>query len=241
MTNTLPKWTEDRTAALAAEVNEDTLVTRDDVAQLAEQFETSTRSIASKLRKMGYSVETVAAAPKAFSDDEAEALRNFVENNEGAFTYGEIAEQFADGKFTSKAIQGKLLSMELTGSVKATPKAETPKSYTEAEEAKVVELANAGKFLEEIADAVGKSVASVRGKALSLSTSGVIAAIPAQRDKKAAAVDPYEALGDLTVLTVEEIAEKLDKTERGVKTTLTRRGLVAKNYNGAAKQKKAAE
>ena len=41
-------------------------------------------------------------------------------------------------------------------------------------------------------------------------------------------------------MTVEEIADEIGKTERGVKTMLTRRGLVAADYDGAAKKEKAA-
>jgi len=41
-------------------------------------------------------------------------------------------------------------------------------------------------------------------------------------------------------LSVEEIAEQIGKTARGVKTMLTRRGLTASNYDGAAKAAKAA-
>jgi hypothetical protein len=40
-------------------------------------------------------------------------------------------------------------------------------------------------------------------------------------------------------LTVEEIATAIDKTARGVKTMLTRRGLVASDYDGASKKEKA--
>ena len=36
--------------------------------------------------------------------------------------------------------------------------------------------------------------------------------------------------------TVEEIADEIGKTVRGVKTMLTRRGLQCANYNGAAKK-----
>ena len=42
-------------------------------------------------------------------------------------------------------------------------------------------------------------------------------------------------------MTVEAIAETIGKTARGVKTMLTRRGLVASDYDGAAKKEKAAE
>jgi hypothetical protein len=40
---------------------------------------------------------------------------------------------------------------------------------------------------------------------------------------------------DVTEMTVEAIAETIGKTARGVKTMLTRRGLVAADYDGAAK------
>jgi hypothetical protein len=42
-------------------------------------------------------------------------------------------------------------------------------------------------------------------------------------------------------MTVVEIAEAIEKTPRGVKTMLTRRGLAAADYDGAAKRDKAAE
>ena len=40
-------------------------------------------------------------------------------------------------------------------------------------------------------------------------------------------------------MTVEAIAEEIGKTTRGVKTMLTRRGLTAADYDGAAKAAKA--
>lgn len=238
---TTPKWNDERTAALEAGVNGESPVTKATVARLAEELETSPRSVSSKLRKLGHKVELASAAPKAFTDEEADELRDFVETNDGQFTYAEIAANFAGGKFEPRAIQGKILSMELTGSVKPTPKPETTKTYTDEEQAKIVELANSGAFVEDIAAAVNKSVASVRGKLLSLLRDGSVPAIPKQREVKGQAPDSLEALGDVSVLTVEEIAEKTGKTERGVKTMLTRRGVTAKNYDGAAKAKKAAE
>ena len=39
-----------------------------------------------------------------------------------------------------------------------------------------------------------------------------------------------------TDMTVEQIADEIGKTVRGVKTMLTRRGLQCANYNGAAKK-----
>lgn len=239
---TLPKWNEDRTNQLTEAVGSETPVTKATVARLAEELETSTRSVSSKLRKLGFDVELASAAPKAFSDEEAESLRDFVESNEGAYTYAEIAENFAGGKFGARAIQGKILSMELTDAIKPTPRPETTKTYTDAEQETVVSMINAGNFVEEIADALGKTVASIRGKALSLLREEAITEMPKQRDVKGRAPDSLESLGDVSGLTVAEIATQLDKTERGVKTMLTRRGVTAKDYDGAAKAaKKVAE
>jgi hypothetical protein len=237
--STTPKWTEERTTQLINSVGSETPVTRDTVAALATELNTSTRSIASKLRKLNYDVELASAAPRAFSDEATEELREFVTENSGVYTYAQIAENF-QGDYTAKAIQGKILSMELTSHVKEAPKVEHPKSYSDTEEALVLKLINAGKFVEEIADAVGKSVQSVRGKALSLQRAGQIPAMPKQRDVKGPAADPLATLGDVTKLTVAEIAEKIGKTERGVKTMLTRRALDASDYKGATKKEKAA-
>lgn len=236
---TTPKWTEERTAQLVDGVGDESPVSRSTVAELAVELETSTRSISSKLRKLGYDVELASAAPRAFSDEVTVELREFVLNNSGTYTYAEIAENFP-GDYTAKAIQGKILSMELTSHVKEAPKVEHAKSYSADEEALVLKMIHAGKFVEEIADAVGKSVQSVRGKALSLQRAGEIEAMPKQRDVKGPAADPLEAIGDVAAMSVAQIAEKIGKTERGVKTMLTRRGLKASDYDGAAKKEKAA-
>ena len=57
--------------------------------------------------------------------------------------------------------------------------------------------------------------------------------------KGASKADPLADLGDVSGMTVEEIATAIDKTARGVKTMLTRRGLVAADYDGASKKEKA--
>jgi len=235
---TTPKWTEERTAQLVNSVGDESPVSRATVAELAEELGTSTRSISSKLRKLGFDVELASAAPRAFSDEVTEELRHFVTQNTGEYTYAQIAEKFPGG-YTAKAIQGKILSMELTGHVKETPKAEHAKTYSADEEALVLKLIREGRFVEEIAEAVGKTVQSVRGKALSLQRSGEIEAMPKQRDLKGPAADPLDAV-DVSGLTVAQIAEQIGKTERGVKTMLTRRGLTAADYDGAAKKEKAA-
>lgn len=237
---TLPRWTDERTAQLNTAVAGESPVSRETVIRLADELETTPRSISSKLRKMGVEVESATAAPKAFSEDEASELADFVQANSGKLTYAQVAEQFAEGKFTSKQIQGKVLSLELHSHVAPTPKVEVQKSYTDAEEAKIIELAKSGAYFEDIASAVGRTVPSVRGKALSLLRAGLIDAMPTQRDVKGAAPDAFEALGDVSALTVAEIAAKLDKTDRGVKTMLTRRGVKVADYDGAAKAAKAA-
>lgn len=236
---TLPRWNDERTNQLTASVGDETPVSRDTVARLAEELETSTRSVSAKLRKLGYEVETASAAPKAFSDDQAEALREFVEDHAGEFTYAQIAEQFEGGAFSAKQIQGKILSLELTGSVAPTPKAETAKTYTDAEEARVIEMCRSGAFVEDIAADLNRPVPSIRGKALSLLRAGSIDSMPQQREVKGSAPDAFEALGDVSGLTVAQIAEKLGKTERGVKTMLTRRAVTVSDYDGVAKAEKA--
>jgi len=237
----IPKWTDERTSALTNFVGSESPVTYATVVEAADQLETSPRSVASKLRKMGHEVESSASVTtRAFSDAQETTLSNFVTDNSGQYTYGQIAEAFEGGEFSSKQIQGKLLSMQLTEHVKPTPKVESVRTFSDAEEAEFVKHASNGAYLEDIAEALGRTVNQIRGKALSLLRHGSIASIPAQKESKAAAkADPLEGV-DVASLSVEEIAEQIGKTARGVKTMLTRRGLTASNYDGAAKAAKAA-
>ncbi|MBL6840557.1 MAG: hypothetical protein ISQ84_00220 [Pelagibacterales bacterium] len=237
----IPKWTEERTASLTDFVGSESPVTYATVVDAADQLETSPRSVASKLRKMGHEVESSASVTtRAFSDAQETTLNSFVTDNSGQYTYGQIAEAFEGGEFSSKQIQGKLLSMQLTEHVKPTPKVESVRTFSDAEEAEFVKHASNGAYLEDIAEALGRTVNQIRGKALSLLRQGSIASIPAQKESKAAAkADPLEGV-DVASLSVEEIAEQIGKTARGVKTMLTRRGLTASNYDGAAKAAKAA-
>lgn len=236
------KWSDDAVAALTSVANRESPVSADSVRALAAQLSVTDRSVAAKLRQLGHTVASMAAvkAP-TFSEDQAVALKGFVESNANNLTYKEIAEGFQGGAFSAKQIQGKLLAMELTGLVKAAEKVEAVRTYTEAEESKFISLVNAGKFIEEIAEALGKTIASVRGKALSMTRSGAIASIPAQKESHAKNdTDPVEALGDkIATMTVAEIATATGKSERGVKTLLTRRGIKVADHDGAAKKEKA--
>lgn len=232
----LQKWTEERTATLVELVGSVESVTQAAVREVAEALETTTRSIAAKLRKMGYKVETVEAAAPKYTEEQEAALRDLVTSNSGSYTYGEIAEAFEGGAFSAKSIQGKLLSMELTSHIKPTPPKVTAKTYTDAEESKFLKLVDAGNTIQQIAAAMDREVPSVRGKALSLFRSGLIKAIPeSEASEKAAVEDPLTALGDISNMTVAEIAEAINKTPRGVKTMLTRRGLNASDYKAKVK------
>jgi hypothetical protein len=237
---TTPRWTEDRTSILSAVVEGMDMVSQDTVARAAVELDTTTRSISSKLRKMGFDVELAASAhKKAFTDEQATELADFVTNNDGQYTYADIAGSFEGGIFTAKQVQGKILSMELTNFVKPAEKIEVARTYTPTEEATFLEMHANGAFVEELAEALGKSINSIRGKALSFLRSGDITSIPKQKESRAKAnVDALEALGDISGLTVEQIADNIDKTVRGVKTMLTRRGLTCSNHDGAKKAAK---
>ena len=237
----LPKWTDERTSALTNFVGDESPVSQATVAEAASELETSTRSISSKLRKMGHDVELASAsATRAFSDAQEATLSAFVSDNSGEYTYAEIAGHFEDGAFSPKSIQGKILSMELTGHVKPAPKVEAVRTYSPDEEVVFVKMVNDGAFVEAIAAELDRSVNSVRGKALSLLRSGDIDAIPRQETTKGSSKeDPLAELTDIGSMGVEDIAEAIGKTARGVKTMLTRRGLSAADYDGAAKKEKA--
>ncbi len=235
------KWSDEAVATLLSIVGNESPVSVAAVEQAATSLGVSARSVASKLRQLDREVASMAKEKvAAFSAEQGEELAAFVRANAGAYTYKEIAEKFPGG-FTAKQIQGKLLALELTGSVKPAEKVEVARTYTEAEEATFIKMAQAGKYIEEIAVALGKEIPSVRGKALSLSRKGQIDKIPAQKDSHAKnVVDPVTALGDkIATMTVAEIAAAVDKTERGLKTLLTRRGIKVADYDGAAKKAKA--
>ena len=236
----LPKWTDERTAQLTEFVGGESPVSQGTVAEAATDLETSTRSISSKLRKMGFDVALASAgAVRAFSDAQEDTLSAFVTDNSGEYTYAEIAGHFEDGHFSAKSIQGKILSMEMTDHVKPAPKVEAVRTYSPAEEVTFVSMVQAGAFVEAIAAELDRTVNSVRGKALSLLRSGDIDAIPRQETTKGASKeDPLAGIA-VDGMTVEAIAESIGKTARGVKTMLTRRGLTAADYDGAAKKEKA--
>ena len=191
---------------------------------------------------MKYEVELASArATRAYSEDQENTLSALVTANSGEYTYQDIAAKFEGGAFTAKSVQGKILSMELTEHVKAAPKAETVRTYSPAEEVIFVQMVKAGAFVEAIAEKLGRTINSVRGKALSLLRAEEIDGMPKQEFTKGAAKeDVFAALTNIAEMTVEAIAEAVDKSPRGVRTMLTRRGVKAADYDGAAKKAKAA-
>jgi DNA-directed RNA polymerase specialized sigma24 family protein len=241
---TKQNWTDERTAQLVDAVAGLTVVTQDKLAELADLLETTSRSVGSKLRSLTKDGTLILEVQKA-SDiarvtwpeaDEAE-LKAFLEANAGVFTYSEVAASFQGGKFTTRQLQGKILSLELTDAVKKAEKAAPVRSYTEEEEALYVAKAAEGASLEEIAEVLGKSIQSIRGKGLSLMRENRIVKIPSQTVSQAKAVkaDPFEGL-DISEMTAEEVAKEIGSSVRGVKNTLTRRGVSCKNHDGAAKR-----
>ena len=237
----LPKWTDERTQQLVDFVGDTSPISQAMVADAAEDLETSTRSVTSKLRKMGYDVELASSVSnRTFSEEQESTLSNFVTDNSGQYTYADIASSFEGGQFSAKSIQGKILSMELTSHVKPAEKPESVRTYSPEEENTFTTMVNDGAFVEEIAEALGKSVNSIRGKALSLLRSGDIGAIPKQKETKGSSkADPLAEVSDIENMNVEDIADEIGKTVRGVKTMLTRRGLTCADYDGAARKEKA--
>ena len=211
----LPKWTDERTQQLVDSVGSGP-VSQETVKAVAQELDTSTRSVSSKLRKMGHEVELASAvSTKSFSDAQESTLEAFVTDNSGQYTYAEIASSFEDGHFSAKSIQGKILSMELTSHVKPAEKQESVRTYSPDEETTFVSMVNGGSFVEEIADALGKSVNSIRGKALSLLRSGDINAIPKQKETKGSSkTDPLADISDIDTMNVEDIADEIGKTVR---------------------------
>ena len=148
MTEKTKKWSDEVVNKMLSIVGSESPVSAATVQEvvdaLGEDF--STRSVASKLRQLDRDVASLAQVKaSAFTEEETDALVYFVEANEGKLTYKEISENFSDGKFTAKQIQGKLLALELTSSVKPAEKVEVARTYSASEEAKFVKMAEDGR------------------------------------------------------------------------------------------------
>ena len=236
------KWSDAAVATLLSIVGTESPVSAATVEAASTELDVSSRSVAAKLRQLDHEVASMAKEKvSAFTPDQGAALADFVHSNANQLTYKQIAEGFDGGVFSAKQVQGKILALELTALVKPAEKVEAARTYSEAEEATFITMVQGGKFIEDIATVLGKTIASVRGKALSLTRNGQISKIPTQRESHATtAVDVVAQLGTgLHSMSVADIAKATDKTERGIKTLLTRRGLTVADYDGAAKKAKA--
>lgn len=240
-------WNEEITASLNAKATalNVAVITQEQVGNIAVELadetgkEVTARSVGSKLRKEGFEVQKASEVSKSpWTEGQEAELVAFLDANANQYTYAEIAAAVCAGAYNAKQVQGKILSLELTHTVKPTEKAAAVRSFTPDQEADFVNRVVSGQSVEAIADAFGKTVKQVRGKALSLLREGRIEAMPVQATSNAKArEDVLEGL-DVANMTVAEIAEKTGKSERGVKSMLSRRGVSAKDHDGAAKRAK---
>jgi len=204
-------------------------VTETIIESLVEEFEFPRRSVTAKLRKLGFDVPKKPGQAPVFSADETAALTEFLDSNSGVFTAEEIAAQFSDGNFNARQINGKALSLEMTDRIKPAEKKVVPRSYTEEQEDTINTMVSDGAYLEDIASSLDKPLNSVRGKLLSMGLKAP------QREKSTAKNDAYDGIAEVCEdMTVEELAAHFDKSARGVKTVLTRRHLVCKDYTPSA-------
>ena len=239
MSKALPKWDTERVTSLLSIVGDVKPVTPELVVQAAESLKTTERSVASKLRNMDIEVVSTAKDQgKKYTEDEEAEITAFLNAHPVEFTYAEIATQVLSGSRSAKQIQGKILSMDATALVKPTEKVEHEKKFSEAEEVKLLALLAAvpAMFIEDIATEMDREVPQIRGKILSLTRVYTDIEIPKQKVYKAKVADAFEELGDVSKMTVKEIAEAIDKTERGVKVLLTHRGISCDGHDGAKKK-----
>lgn len=198
-------------------------VDEEKIQSLMDEFKYPRRSVTAKLRKEGFDVPKKPGEAPRFSPEETEALSTFLVENSGDYTAEEIARDHFSN-FTARQITGKALSLEMTGHIKPAERKQIPKTYTEEQEVVITKMVAENAYLEDIAEAVGKPVNSVRGKLLSMQLKAV------QKNKKDGSKDAYEGIDKLLDKTVEQLATHFDKTERGVKTVLARRKLACSDY-----------
>lgn len=230
-------WNEENTQKLV-ELAGTGVVSQELLVSIAEELGTSARSVGAKLRKMDFEVAKAAPKSSAWTTEQEAELESLVTANANNLTYAEIAATFQGGAFTAKQVQGKLLSMELFGLVRKADKKVAVRKYSEEEEARFIELANGGATIEALAEAFGKEVPSIRGKALSLHKAGQIAEMPKQEVYSNASKDDVLKDLDVTNMTVEQLVEKTGRSARGIKSMLTHRGISCEDYDGESKRAK---
>jgi len=211
------------------------------LAKVAMELDIPKRNVAAKLRKSGTKVETLNKVSD-WNEAETKALGDYLTANNGVFSPEQVAQKLYGTKFSAAQVRGKALSMDKASFFrKVEPKAAVLK-YTEAEEAKIVSLANAGKNIEDIAIALDRSTQSIRGKCLSLYTKGLVTSIP-KSSQVVKVVDVLDGLDGVAIskMSIADLSNHTGKSETGMKTILTRRGISCSNWDGAKKRAKADE
>jgi predicted transcriptional regulator len=201
-------------------------------AEFIEQYgdDISERSLSSKMRHMGLKIEkkTTSAPSKTYSEADEAKIRELAAK-EGVWQE-DIAE--ALGRDT-KSIGGKLVSMGIYGIKKRDKKVkETPKLFTKDDEQLILKMLDENKvvYIEDLAEALGKEVRQVRGKLAGMRISGV-----QTRNKKAAKPKIYtdEVVAEIKKeldagKALEDIAKERGLNAQGMRTTLTRLGVIQK-------------
>lgn len=240
-------WNEENTNALKAkaEALNVSVISQDDVAKITAELaqesgkDVTNRSVGSKLRKVGFEVQKASDVNKSpWTEGQEDELVAFLNTYAGQYNYAEIAAAVVGGVYTAKQVQGKILSLELTSAVKPTEKVAAARSFNPEQESDFINMVAQGATVEAIGEKFGKTAQQVRGKALSLHREGRISAMPIQSVSTAKTREDALVGLDLEEMTVAEIAAKVGKTERGVKSMLSRRGLDAKDHKGTAKRAK---
>jgi len=169
----MSKYTDEMLEQIETAIDEAGSVTAEGISKLCEALDVTERSLTAKLRSMDYDVPTKERKP-SFTEAETAKFAELA----GA---GNTAEDIAEALDKSvRQVRGKALAMQLT--LEPSPRKEAaPKKFSDEEEAIVAKMAEAGDFIEDIAEKVGKTVPQVRGKLLSMKMSAK------QREKKASA------------------------------------------------------
>jgi len=242
----MAKYTDDQNTAIAEwvdsfngeEIPYDVAETwMNDVLNVMEGVETpfAMRSFATKLRFSNYNIgrKTQVATVKAFSPEDEAVISEMTSDPDNLPYLEEIAEKL-DKK--PQQVRGKLVSMRISGILKRDKVVQEPtvKLFSEEDEVTIfgmTEDEDNMPFIEEIADALGKTVKQVRGKIASLRIKGVLT-----RDKKETIkVKVYtdEVIANVTQfvkdgLGLDAIVEKTGLNKIGLRSQLGKLGLLKK-------------
>ena len=201
----------------------------DFVEEYGDEF--SERSLASKIRSLGYKVEAKGkvVTPKRYTEQEEAIIRELCKDPQNLPFQEDVAEKV--GKST-KSIGGKLISMGIYGVKKRDLKAPAVKLFTEADEDVIMAMIsdNDEVFIEDMAEKLGKSVKQVRGKLAGMRIKGVKTRNKAAAKPKVYTEEVVEGIKEdlANGMSLTDIAKVRGLNERGMQTTLTRLGVLEK-------------